>query len=33
MDQTDIQIAVETLLELDLLSAEEAENWQDKLFI
>jgi ABC-type nitrate/sulfonate/bicarbonate transport system substrate-binding protein len=32
IDQTDIQTAVETLLDLDLLSAQEAENWPSKLF-
>ena len=32
MDQAAIQTTVETLLELDLLTAQEAENWPSKLF-
>ena len=32
MDQTAIQTTVETLLELDLITAQEAENWPSKLF-
>ena len=32
MNQSDLQITVETLLELDLLSAQEAEDWSTKLF-
>jgi sulfonate transport system substrate-binding protein len=32
MDQSAIQTTVETLLDLDLLSAHEAENWPSKLF-
>jgi len=32
MDRSAIQTTVETLLDLDLLSAQEAENWPSKLF-
>ena len=32
MDQAALQITVETLLELDLITAQEAENWPSKLF-
>ena len=32
MNQSDLQITVETLLELDLLSTQEAEDWPTKLF-
>ncbi|MEN9968915.1 MAG: hypothetical protein RIR94_1099 [Bacteroidota bacterium] len=32
MDQAPIQTTVETLLELDLLTPQEAENWPSKLF-
>jgi hypothetical protein len=32
IDQSAIQTTVETLLDLDLLSAQEAENWSSKLF-
>ncbi|MEN9420756.1 MAG: hypothetical protein RLZZ107_230, partial [Bacteroidota bacterium] len=32
MDQAAIQTTVETLLELDLVTPQEAENWPSKLF-